>query len=183
MTNNPWKVKNSQIIYENPWISVSHKEVITPNQTEGIYGVVHFKNLAIGIIVLDEHFNTYIVGQYRFPLNKYSWEIPEGGGPLNELPLEAAKRELMEETGIVAKKWTKIVEMDLSNSATDEHAIIFLAQELSFKTASPDETEKLEVKKIPFDVFFNEVYEGQHQDSLTVAAVLKVKLMMMLGEI
>ncbi|MCG9881594.1 MAG: NUDIX hydrolase [Bacteroidia bacterium] len=175
---NPWTTKTNEIVYQNNWIEVQHHEVITPTGTDGIYGVVHFKNLAIGIIPLDEHNNTWIVGQYRYPLKKYSWEIPEGGGKLGVDPLVSAQRELLEECGIIAQDWQKILEMDLSNSATDEHAILYVARNLSFTEAEPEETEELALKKIPFETLFNMVMNGEIEDAMTVAAVLKLKLML-----
>lgn len=175
---NPWTTKTNEIVYQNNWIEVQHHEVITPTGTDGIYGVVHFKNLAIGIIPLDEHNNTWIVGQYRYPLKKYSWEIPEGGGKLGVDPLVSAQRELLEECGIIAQDWQKILEMDLSNSATDEHAILYVARNLSFTVAEPEETEELALKKIPFETLFNMVMNGEIEDAMTVAAVLKLKLML-----
>ena len=107
---NPWKTLTSEIVHDNPWIKVVHHDVINPAGNKGIYDIVHFKNLAIGIIPLDDDNNTWLVGQYRYPFNKYTWEIPEGGGELNVSPLESAKRELSEETGIKAKKFNKILE-------------------------------------------------------------------------
>lgn len=180
---NPWQTLKSEEIYDSPWINLTKHDVINPNGNPGTYSVVHFKNIAIGIVALDEEKNTWIVGQYRYPLNQYSWEIPEGGGKLDINPLESAKRELLEETGIVAKKWTKIQEMHLSNSVSDEFCILYLAQNLEFKDAEPEDTEQLEVKKIPFEEFYNMVKTGEITDSLTVAAALKVKLMMLEGKI
>ena len=117
--------------------------MINPSGGNGIYGKVHFKNIAVGVIPLDEDWNTWLVGQYRFPLDQYSWEIPEGGGGMDEDPLEAAKRELLEETGLVAKEWTKILTMHLSNSVSDELAVIYLARELEQKDRlQPEETEQ-----------------------------------------
>lgn len=175
---NPWVTKSSEIVYQNNWIEVQHNEVVTPTGTDGIYGVVHFKNLAIGIIPLDKDNNTWIVGQYRYPLKKYSWEIPEGGGKLGVDPLISAQRELLEECGIIANDWQKILEMDLSNSATDEHAILYVARNLSFTNAEPEETEELALKKIPFESLFQMVMNGEIEDAMTVAAVLKLKLML-----
>ncbi|MFY8191014.1 MAG: NUDIX domain-containing protein, partial [Bacteroidia bacterium] len=153
-------------------------EVKTPTGTDGIYGVVHFKNIAIGIIPLDENNNTWIVGQYRYPLNKYSWEIPEGGGKIGVNPLDSAKRELLEECGIIAQDWEKLLEMDLSNSATDEHAILYVARNLTYTQAEPEETEELKLKKIPFETLFQMVMNGEIEDVMTVAAVLKLKLVL-----
>ena len=122
---NPWKINSEKNIYDNPWINVSEFQVINPAGNPGIYGKIHFKNKAIGIVPLDENNNTYLVGQYRFPVNQYSWELPEGGGPLDSAPLDSAKRELLEETGLKAGKWTEILRLHLSNSVCDEEAIVF----------------------------------------------------------
>ena len=127
--------------------------------------------------------NTWLVGQYRFVLDQYSWEIPEGGGELGIEPVESAKRELLEETGLVAKQWTPILQMHLSNSVSDEYAIIYLAQELEQHIASPEETEQLSVKQLPFEDVLKMAEEGTITDAMTIAAVLKIKLMMINGQI
>ncbi len=175
---NPWKTNSDQIVYQNNWIEVHHQDVTTPAGTPGVYGVVHFKNLAIGIIPLDHQNNTWMVGQFRYPLKKYSWEIPEGGGKIGIDPIESAKRELLEECGILAESWEKLLEMDLSNSATDEHAILYVARNLSFTQSEPEETEDLQLKKVPFDTLYQMVMSGEIQDAMTVAAVLKLKLVL-----
>ena len=172
---NPWETISEKQLYENPWISLTEYQVINPGGGEGIYGKVHFKNLAIGIIVLDENYNTWLVGQYRYPLDLFSWEIPEGGGPLAEDPLVSAKRELLEETGITAGSWTEIQRMHLSNSVSDELSIIYLARELTFGESNPEETEQLTIRKMPFNDAYDMVINGEITDSITVAAVLKVK--------
>jgi len=174
---NPWKTLSSQKIYENPWISLTEHEVINPGGGNGIYGEVHFKNLAIGIIPLDKDNNTWLVGQYRFPLKQYSWEIPEGGGSIDEDPLLSAKRELLEETGIMADDWTEIQKIHLSNSVSDEFGIIYLARQLSFGESSPEESEDLIVRKLPFETAYQMVLNGEITDSLSVAAILKVKIL------
>ncbi|HTL81728.1 MAG TPA: NUDIX hydrolase [Bacteroidia bacterium] len=176
---NPWITHSSELMYESPWISVTKHDVTNPNGHPGIYSVVHFKNLAIGIIVLDENKNTWLVGQYRYPMEEYTWEIPEGGGKIGVASIESAKRELKEETGIIAKKWTLIQEMHLSNSATDEYCYLFLAEDLEFGEAEPEEDEDLRVIKMPFEDAYQLVCEGKIKDSLTVAAILKVKLMLL----
>src|SRR3954468_11310954 len=107
--HNPWTILGQKEIYSNPWIKVMEYDVLNPAGGKGIYGKVHFKNLAIGIIPLDEQMNTWLVGQYRFTLNEYSWEIPAGGGLFAVDPVESAKRELKEETGLVADIWTEIL--------------------------------------------------------------------------
>lgn len=170
-------------MYENPWIKITEYDVINPSGGKGIYGKVHFKAIATGALALDEELNTYLVGQYRFPLDRYSWEIPEGGGAFGVDPVESAKRELLEETGLVAAEWTQLVEMHLSNSVSDEYAVIYLARDLSQHTASPEETEQLQVKKIPFEEAYQMVERGEITDSMSVAAILKVKLMLADGRL
>ncbi|HXL56845.1 MAG TPA: NUDIX hydrolase [Chitinophagaceae bacterium] len=181
--HNPWRIIDEHEVYNNNWITVTHYNVINPSGGKGIYGKVHMKNIAIGIIPLDEEMNTYIVGQYRFSLNEYSWEIPEGGGSLAHDPLLSAQRELLEETGLKAKSWDKIQEMTLSNSVTDEKCIIYMARDLSQHAATPEETEDLIVKKVSFDEIYTMVQNGKITDTLTVTAVLKVKLMMLEGKL
>ena len=176
-TENPWQVLSSREIYNNPWINLTEHQVVNPGGGRGIYGKVHFKNLAIGIIVLDEEDHTWLVGQYRFTLDEYSWEIPAGGCPLDSDPLDTARRELAEETGIVADEWTEIQRMHLSNSVSDELAIIYLARKLSYGTAEPEETEQLQVKKVAFDEACEMVLSGKITDSISVAAILRLKLM------
>ena len=181
--HNPWKTITEKVIYDNPWINVTEFDVINPSGGKGIYGKVHFKNAALAIIPLDEDLNTFLVGQYRFVIDQYSWEVPEGGGPLNSDMLAAAQRELKEETGLVAMEWTKLMDVHLSNSVSDEAGIIFLARNLTQGEAIPEETEQLVVKKIPFDEAYKMVEDGEITDSLTVAAVLKTKLLLLEGKI
>jgi len=175
---NPWQTKSSKKIYENPWISLTEHQVINPSGGKGIYGEVHFKNYAIGIIAIDEDDMIYLVGQYRYPLKQYSWELPEGGGPLDQEPLDSAKRELLEETGLVAQHWEEVLRMHLSNSVSNELGILYLAKDFEQFEAQPEETEQLEVKKIPFEEAYQMVIKGKITDSLTVAGILRVKLMM-----
>ncbi len=177
LSANPWTIKNLKTVYENPWIQVDHHEVLNPAGGAGIYGVVRFKNLAIGILPIDREGNTWIVGQYRFPLGEYSWEIPEGGGALQQDPVDSAKRELLEECGIRAERWTLIQTMSLSNSVSDERALIYLAEDLSFTDSEPEDTEQLTVRKLSFDELYQMVLSGEVHDSLTVAAVLRYRLM------
>ena len=176
---NPWQVKSEKVAYDNPWINLTEYQVINPSGNPGIYGKVHFKNRAIGIVPLDADLNTYLVGQYRFVLDEYSWEIPEGGGPLVDDPLAAAKRELLEETGLTAKNWTEVQRMHLSNSVSDELCIIYVATGLEQFEAEPEDTEQLIVNKAPFEEVYRMVCTGEIKDSVTVAAVLKVKLLLL----
>lgn len=183
MEANPWKIKAEILVYNNPWISLTEYDVINPGGGKGIYGKVHFKNIAVGVLVLDQDLNTYLVGQYRFTLNAYSWEMPEGGCQVGLDTLESAKRELLEETGLVAKDWTLLFQMHLSNSVSDELAVIYLARDLQQFEAEPEETEQLQVKKIPFAEMLDMVETGQITDAMTVAAVYKVQLLMLQGKL
>ncbi len=180
---NPWTLLDKKTVYESPWITVDHHNVLNPAKKPGTYSVVHFKKLAIGVLPLDENYNTWIVGQYRYPLNTYTWEIPEGGGDLSIDPIESGKRELLEECGIIANKWTFIQHMQLSNSATNELAYLYIAQDLSFSPPQPDDDEELHIRKIHFDELYEMVINGEVVDSLTVVAVLKAKLMILNGEL
>ncbi|MCW5924731.1 MAG: NUDIX hydrolase [Saprospiraceae bacterium] len=171
---NPWKTLSAQTVYENPWIRVEHRDVLNPSGGAGIYGVVHFKNTAIGIVPLDDEGCTWLVGQYRYTLKRYSWEIPEGGGLVDTDPLESAKRELLEETGIIARRWTPLLEMHISNSVTDEYGVVYVAQDLVMGKAQPEETEQLLIRRLPFSEAVEMVMRGDITDSLSMVALLKV---------
>jgi len=177
MEKKDWQTLTNTTVYENPWLQIQHHEVINPSGNEGIYGVVHFKNLAIGIIPLDENGNTWIVGQYRYPLKEYSWELPEGGGDMKDAPVESAKRELKEEVGITADKWIELMEIHTSNSVTDEHAIVFIAQDLTFGETEHEDTEDITIRQLHFSELVEMVMNGEITDSITIAAVLKLQLM------
>ena len=174
MEHNPWKTLKSKFIYESPWIKVIKHDCLNPAGKEAVYSVVNFKNLAIGILPLDEDNNTWLVGQWRYPLKQYSWEIPEGGGPLGIDPIESAKRELKEETGIIASEFTEIMRLHLSNSATDEYAIVYLAKNLLFEVSEPEESEVLQVKKVHINDAYEMVNSGIITDAISVAAIQKV---------
>jgi 8-oxo-dGTP pyrophosphatase MutT (NUDIX family) len=179
----PWKVTSEKAVYDNPWINVTEYQVINPSGNPGIYGKVHFKNVAIGVLPLDEELNTYLVGQFRFALGQYSWEMPEGGGPVGTEPLISAKRELLEETGLKADRWTEIQRLYLSNSVCDELSILYLARGLQQFEAEPEDTEQLLVKKLPFKDVYEMVCNGRITDAMTIAAVLKVQLLMLEGKL
>ncbi|MDB5025580.1 MAG: hypothetical protein JWP78_3335 [Mucilaginibacter sp.] len=180
---NPWQIISEKEIYNNPWIGLTEYQVINPSGNPGIYGKVHFNNIAIGVFPLDEQMNTYLVGQYRFALGQYSWEIPEGGGMLGIDPLASAKRELLEETGLKASRWTELQRMHLSNSVSDELSIIYLARDLEQFEAEPEDTEQLITKKVPFDDVYRMVSDGQITDAISVASVLKIRLMQLEGRL
>lgn len=171
--DNPWKLKSSKEVYNNPWIQVEHHEVTDPSGNPGIYGKVHFKNFAIGIIPIDEEGNTWLVGQYRYPLDIYSWEIPMGGGLRSVSILESAKRELEEETGIQARSWDKIITLHPSNSVCDEVGIVYIAEGLTFGPTKFESTEDLQIQKLPFKTVYEKVIIGEITDAISVAGVLK----------
>jgi 8-oxo-dGTP pyrophosphatase MutT (NUDIX family) len=179
MYKNPWKILSSKAVYENNWINLIEYKVINPSGGHGIYGKVHFKNRAVGIVPIDDEGNIYLVGQYRFPLDAFSWEIPEGGSPYDEDPLSSAKRELKEETGIEARNWQKLLDIHLSNSVSDEIGHIYLATGLSYTDAEPEETEEIYVKKLPFDEAYQMLLNGEITDSLTIAGMLRTKLLLL----
>jgi 8-oxo-dGTP pyrophosphatase MutT (NUDIX family) len=180
---NPWKTLSGEVKYDNPWINLTEYKVITPAGSEGIYGKVHFKNVAIGVIALDAEDHTYLVGQYRFPLDLYSWEIPEGGCPIGEDNLSTAKRELKEETGLEAKEWLPLCTFHLSNSVTDEVGQLFLARQLTAGESNPEETENLSVKKVSLDEALNQLEAGEITDAISIIGIYKLALMKAKGEL
>lgn len=171
---NPWQKVSGKQIYDNPWITLDEDQVINPGGGMSIYGKVHFKNYAIGIIPLDEENNTWLVGQWRYSLNEYSWEIPMGGGPLHEGLVESAKRELKEETGLTAERWEMLLKMHTSNSVTDEVGYAFVARGLTQGKTAFEETEDLTIKQLPFSEAVKMVMDGEITDSLSMVALLKL---------
>jgi len=173
MDESPWKTLGSEVVYENPWIRVRHDRVITPGGTAGIYGVVE-ASAAIGIVALTDDLRVYLVGQYRYPLGVYSWEIPEGGGRAGETVEEGARRELREETGLTAARWTPLGTCATSNCFTDEVAHFFLAEGLTEGEATPDITEDLAVRVVPFVEAYEMVRRGDIQDAMSIVAIYRV---------
>jgi 8-oxo-dGTP pyrophosphatase MutT (NUDIX family) len=171
---NPWNTVYRQEMYDNPWISVAQDMVVNASGKPGIYGTVHFKNKAIGIIPIDSEGYTYLVGQYRYPLDIYSWEIPMGGGNLENDVLESAKRELKEETGFTANKWTEIATVHTSNSVTDEEGVVYIAEELEAGKTEFDETEDLKIKKVHISEAIEMVMNNEITDSISMVGLLKV---------
>ena len=170
---NPWKTISQEEKYDNKWINVTEYQVINPGGGRGIYGKVHFKNRAVGIVPLDKEGNTWLVGQYRFTLDAYSWEIPEGGAPGDEELLKCAKRELREETGLTAERWTSLATLHTSNSVTDEQGWVFLAEELSEGLSTPEESEAdIRVMKLPLAKAVAMVLSGKITDSMSMIGLL-----------
>jgi len=172
---NSWQTLSSEEKYDNRWINVTEYQVINPAGGKGIYGKVHFKNKGIGIVAFDKDENTWLVGQWRYTLDEWCWEIPEGGGALDTDPIESAKRELKEETGLVAERWTMIQRAYLSNSVSDEEGFLFLAEDLTQQESELEDTEAdLKVWKLPFKDALQMVLTGKITDSLSVMGILKV---------
>jgi ADP-ribose pyrophosphatase len=176
-TDSPWMRHSRRVAYENPWVTVWHDEVTRPDGEPGIYGVVHFASLAVGVVALDDADQVVLVGQHRYTLDAWSWEIPEGGVPFDEDPLEGARRELQEETGIRAASWTELARVHLSNSVSDEAAVLYLATGLTDGTATPDGTEHgMEVRRVPFPEALAMTLDARITDALSVIGLQRVAL-------
>jgi 8-oxo-dGTP pyrophosphatase MutT (NUDIX family) len=174
-TRNPWQTVSSEEVYDNPWIQVREDRVIRPDGEPGIYGVVHYKNIAVGVLPIEED-HIYLVGQYRYPLQSYSWEIPEGGCPEGEEPLLAARRELKEETGLEARRWRRLGEAYLSNSVADEYAVWFLATGLVPGDSIPEGAERLNVRRVPLREALTMALDGEITDALSLLAIMSYAL-------
>jgi 8-oxo-dGTP pyrophosphatase MutT (NUDIX family) len=174
-TGNPWRTLATRMVYDNPWIRLREDQVIRPDGAPGIYGVVHFKHIAVGVLPVEEA-HVYLVGQYRYTLGRYSWEIPEGGCPADENPLDAARRELEEETGLRAERWEKMGEAHLSNSVSDELAVWFLATGLTLGQHSPEGTEQLSVRRVPLREAWRMAQAGEITDAISLLALMQYQL-------
>ncbi len=170
---NPWTRRGSRVVFDNPWIRVREDDVIRPDGQPGTYGVVEMKTWAVAVVPLTANGDTFLVGQYRYTLDHYSWEVPEGGASKEMPPVDSARRELLEETGITAARWTYLGEAHLSNSVTDEVGAIFLAEELTFGEAQPEGTEQLRLRRLPLAEAVGMALNGQISDALAVIALLR----------
>lgn len=168
--------RSRRVAYENPWITIWHDEVTRPDGSPGIYGVVHFANLAVGVVAIDDVDRIALVGQHRYTLDEYSWEIPEGGVPAGESALEGAQRELREETGAEAATWRELARVDLSNSISDERAVLLVATDLTLGEPDPDPTEALALRWVPFAEVLAMTMDGRISDVMSVAAIWRVAL-------
>ena len=173
---NPWRRVSSRVAYENPWIRVEHDDVIRPDGASGIYGVVRFGNAAVGVVALDDQDRVLLVGQWRYALGRYSWEIPEGGVRLGSPLVEGAQRELAEETGFLASGWQVLVRFALSNSVTDEEGAIFLASGLTAGEAAPEGTEELSVRWVPFAEALGMIDRGEITDAMSQLGLFRAAL-------
>ena len=171
---NPWRLRTTKMIYDNPWLRLDEDEVINPGGGLSHYGKIHFKDLAIGIIPIDENNNTWLVGQYRYVPDCYSWEIPMGGGSLALDPIDSAKRELKEETGLCANHWEELMHLHTSNSVTDERGIVYVARDLSRGETAFGETEDLRIIRLPLEEAIQRVIDGEITDAVSVSGLLKL---------
>ena len=174
--NGPWLRHSRHVAYENPWITIWHDDVARPDGSPGIYGVVHFANLAAGAVVLDDDDRVLLVGQHRYTLDSYSWEIPEGGVPAGESALDGAQRELREETGVEADGWREIARFHLSNSISDEAGVLFAARATSQGVASPEPSEDLAIRWLPFDEALAMTTDGRITDAMTILGLQRVAI-------
>jgi 8-oxo-dGTP pyrophosphatase MutT (NUDIX family) len=183
VVSGPWIRHSRRVAYENAWITIWHDEVTRPDGVPGVYGVVHFANLAAGVLAIDDRDRVLLVGQHRYALDAYSWEIPEGGVPDGETPLEGARRELIEETGVAAAEWRELARAHLSNSVSDELAVLFLATSLTAGVARPDGTEDLVLRWIPFAEALEMTLDGRITDAMTVIAIERLALIRTLASL
>ena len=167
----PWLRRSRRTAYENAWIQVFHDEVVRPDGNPGIYGVVHFRTLAVGVVAVGDDGRLLLVGQHRYSLDEYSWEIPEGGVDDGESLEEGARRELREETGFEAGTWHRLCRLTVSNSVTDERGAVFVAGGLRAGEAAPEATEELELRWATVDEVLDEIAAGDIHDVITIAGV------------
>lgn len=171
----PWTRLSCESVYDNPWLHVTQEQVLTPAGSSAIYGKVHFKNLAIGIVPLDKHLNTVLVGQHRYTLDQYSWEIPMGGGALDIDPLISAQRELSEETGLHGGDWQCLFKLHTSNSVTDEAGYVYLATNLQQGEQQLEDSESdLVLKTLPIAEALDMVARGEITDVISIAGLYAV---------
>ena len=180
----PWASASGPApVHANPWFTVEAHEAIAPTGARTPYFVHRPRNLATGVVPLHTDGTVTLVGQWRFPLGRYGWEIPEGGAPFDEAPLEGCKRELREEAGLEAAHWRPILTLELSNASTDEIAHVYLATGLAPCPAAPEATEELTQARAPFTEALHAAVTGRVQDAITVAALLRVHHMAVEGEL
>ena len=172
----PWTRQSRRVVYDNPWITVWHDVVTRPDGSPGIYGVVHFANRAVGAVVMDDDDRVLLVGQHRYTLDRYSWEIPEGGVPDGEAALDGARREVREETGVEADDWREIVRFELSNSICDEAGVIYAARATGHGVASPEPSEELAIRWVAFDDALSMTTDGRITDAMTIMGLQRLAL-------
>jgi len=169
-----WKTLDSRIVYDNPWITLREDRVINPGGGQNNYGHIHFKKKAVAVVPIDDDGNTWIVGQDRYTLGEYSWEVPMGASEDGENPLETAHRELKEETGLSAGSMTQLMRLHTSNSITDEVGFVFVARDLEVGETSFDEMEVLDIRKLALEDAVAMIGRGEMTDAISVAALLRI---------
>ena len=182
-TPKPWRIKSVRTVYNSKWIAVREYQAVAPTGADAHYGLVHPHNLALGILPIDAAGNTILVGQERFPFGRYSWELPEGGGPENLPPIEGAQRELAEECGLAAANWLPLIsDMHMSNSVTDERAYAFIAWDLTPDDRFPrDSSEELSVRRVPFAEAVKMAVSGEITDAFSLVMLLKADHLLRTG--
>jgi 8-oxo-dGTP pyrophosphatase MutT (NUDIX family) len=175
--DNPWTTLSVRKVYGNPWLELWEERCLDPSGRPALYGRVSFCNKAVGIIPLDDQGQTWLVGQYRYCLNRYSWEIPMGGSPHPADVLESARRELREETGLSARRWEQILCVHTSNSVTDEEGYVFTAEDLERGEPEFESTEKIDIRRLPVMEAVRMVMDGEITDALSAAGLLKLAAM------
>lgn len=178
---NPWQTLTTEVRFENAWFRVTTHDTIAPDGSRPTYGKISFKNQAVAIIPLDEENHTWLVGQWRYPLGEYSWELPMGGSPVGTDPLASARRELREETGLGARRWQQILKLHLSNSVTDEVGYVFVAEGLTAGNPEFSETERLEIRRLPFAEALAMASDGRITDAMSVVGLLALARMRGIG--
>ena len=179
----PWRDAGSTTTFENPWLRLTRHEATAPTGMKADYVVMRPKNLSVGVLPLHADGTVTLVGQQRFALMNWSWEMPEGGAPFDEDPLEGAKRELAEEAGLAAAHWREVLKVEMSNSITDERAMAWVAWELTPVPVAPDPTEIIRVARVPFGDLLKEIQRGSIRDMFTVATALRAYHMAREGEL
>ncbi|MEO9969468.1 MAG: NUDIX hydrolase [Hyphomonadaceae bacterium] len=183
MRNGPWMVHDTEMSFENPWLKVESSNITHPDGSAGTYGVVRFANIACGVLPIDDEGHTWLVGQHRFPFDSYSWELPEGGGPIGIDPQVSTARELQEETGLVASEYMPLGRWHLSNSVSDEVAFGYLAWGLTLGEAAPEPSEALDIRRVPVFELIERVRSGAITDAFTHLMVMSALDMARRGEV
>ena len=179
----PWVRGEARVVYDNPWINVTEYQCTAPTGRPATYGLVTMKYMGLGVLPLHDDGTVTLVGQNRFTFADYSWEIPEGGGPIDGDPLENIKRELAEEAGLVAAEWREVLHFQLSNSLTTETGVGYIATALAPTTARPDETEDIALARVPFREALDQALAGNMLDMITIAMLLRAYHMAREGEL
>ena len=179
----PWRDHGGRTVFDNPWMTVTEHAATAPTGEPATYGKIHFKNLALAVLPLHEDGTVTLVGQHRFAMMDYAWEIPEGGGPLDVDPLESIRRELREEAGLEAADWREILRFQISNSLTDERGIGWLAMGFTPAEQDPDDTEAIALARVPFREALDAVVNGWIEDGMSMAMLLRAYHMAREGEL